>query len=103
MQLVESVEPPGGSTTVLGPSLALDLSWAIHAVWKLPLQTAQPTLGTLYREHPELAEEVRGFWDDGLGCYPELEVLATWAGALEVVDLQTLLPTLSSAVGRVPP
>jgi ArsR family transcriptional regulator len=102
MQLVESAASPGGSVRVLGPSLALDLSWAIHAGWNLPLQAAQPALGTVYGEHPELAERARGFWDDGLGCYSELEVLATWAEALEVVDFPTLLSMLSGAVASMP-
>ena len=102
MQLVEGTDQSEGVTTVLGPSLALDLSWAIHAVWKPHLREGQPALATLYDEHPELADRVRDFWDDELGCFIELEVLAAWADALEVVDLESLLPVLADALTTVP-
>jgi len=101
MQEVEESQherPP----VVLGPSLALDLSWALHAVWKPPLQAAQPVLGKLFGEHPELAQAVRGLWDDELGCLAELQILAIWAEALEVTDLDTLLPMLLAAIDTVP-
>src|ERR1700720_2937750 len=97
MQEVEESQrerPP----VVLGPSLALDLSWALPAVWKPPLQAAQPVLGKLFGEHPELAQAVRGLWDDELGCLAELQILAIWAEALEVADLDTLLPMLLAAI-----
>ena len=87
---------------VLGPSLALDLSWALHAVWKPPLQAAQPVLGKLFGERPELAQAVRGLWDDDLGCLAELQILAIWAEALEVTDFDALLPMLLAAIDTVP-
>jgi len=101
MQEVEESQqesPP----VVLGPSLALDLSWALHAVWKPPLQAARPVLGKLFGERPELAQAVRGLWDDELGCMAELQILAIWAEALEVTDLDTLLPMLLAAIDTVP-
>jgi DNA-binding transcriptional ArsR family regulator len=87
---------------VLGPSLALDLSWALHAVWKPPLQAARPVLGQLFGQRPELAQAVRELWDDELGCLAELQVLAIWAEALEVTDFDTLLPMLVAAIDTVP-
>src|ERR1700691_236798 len=87
---------------VLGPSLALDLAWALHAVWKPPLQAARPALGRLFGEHPELAQAVRELWDDELGCLAEFQVLAIWAEALEVTDFDTLLPMLVAAIDTVP-
>jgi DNA-binding transcriptional ArsR family regulator len=101
MQEVEESQQ-GIPPVVLGPSLALDLSWALHAVWKPPLQAARPALGKLFGERPELAQAVRGLWDDELGCLAELQILAIWAEALEVTDLDTLLPMLLAAIDTVP-
>ena len=88
--------------TVLGPSISLDLSWAILSASKPPLQVARPALGALYREHPDLARTVQEFWDDGTGCFVELDVLATWGDALEVTDIATLLARLRAAIDTVP-
>ena len=88
--------------TVLGPSIALDLSWAILSVSKPTLQLARPALGTLYRERPELARAVQEFWDDGVGCHGEIEVLAIWGDALQVADIDTLLARLRAAIDTVP-
>ncbi|MGD0381301.1 MAG: metalloregulator ArsR/SmtB family transcription factor [Acidimicrobiales bacterium] len=101
MQEVEESQPEN-RPVVLGPSLVLDLSWALHAVWKPPLQAAQPVLGKLFGERPELAQAVRGLWDDELGCLAELQILAIWAEALEVTDFDTLLSKLFDAIDTVP-
>jgi DNA-binding transcriptional ArsR family regulator len=101
MQEVEEAQPES-RPVVLGPSLALDLAWALHAVWKPPLQAAQPVLGTLFGENPELARAVRELWSDELGCLTELQILAIWAEALEVTDFDALLPLLLAAIDTVP-
>ena len=101
MQLGET-EPQEGTATVLGPSMAIELSWALHSAFKLPLPATQTILGPLYERRPELAERVRSFWDDELICFTELEVLASWARALEARDLATLIAELSAAIDTVP-
>jgi ArsR family transcriptional regulator, arsenate/arsenite/antimonite-responsive transcriptional repressor len=103
MQLAESeTGTPAGGASVVGPSLALDLSWALHTAWKDPLPPAQVEVSALYTARPALIEAVRGFWNDDLVCFTELEVVASWAGALEVVEFDALASQLSAAVDTVP-
>ena len=101
MQIVETQYPPG-TVTVIGPSLATDLSWASHAVWSPRLRSQHPMLGTLLDEHPELFDALHGFWEDGTECYPELQVLAHVAGAIEETDFERLFDAMASARAEVP-
>ena len=91
-----------GDVAVLGPSLALELSWALLTASKDPLPAHQVAVSSLYTEHPELAEAVRGFWGDGMICFTEVEVLTTWAGALEVTDFEELAARLADGIDTVP-
>ena len=103
MQLTESeLVPQAGGIAVLGPSLALDLSWALHTAWRDPLPPNQVAVSALYESRPELIETVRGFWDDELICFTELEILTSWAGAIEVTELEELVARLEAAMETVP-
>jgi DNA-binding transcriptional ArsR family regulator len=89
--------------TVVGPSLALELSWATHSAWSPRLRAQHPILEELALTKPELLDQVRGFWDDGGDCFAEMEVLAYLGGALEVVEFDPLFDAMDSARGRIPP
>ncbi len=102
MQIAESA-PTSGPPTVIGPSLALELSWAAHSAWSPRLRGQHRVLAQLADDDPELLREVREFWDDGLHCLAELEVLAFLAGALGEVEAEPLLTVLDSARLDVPP
>src|SRR5208283_5864681 len=96
MQIVETPYPPG-SVTVIGPSLALELSWVTHSAWLSRLGAKHPVLGALADEHPEVIRSLLDFWDDGADFFPELQVLAHSAGAHEEIDFDRLLVALASA------
>jgi ArsR family transcriptional regulator len=91
-----------GEVSVLGPSLALELSWALLTASKDPLPAHQVAVSSLYTERPELAEAVRRFWGDGMACFSEIEVLSIWAGALEVTDFEELAAKLENGTETVP-
>jgi ArsR family transcriptional regulator len=101
MQIADTQEAQG-TVTVIGPSLALDLSWASHSVWSPRLRAQHPILGALVAEHPEIIESLHEFWDDGADYFTELQVLAHTAGALEETDFDRLFDSLGSARRNVP-
>jgi len=101
MQIADSDIDP--RPRVLGPSLVLDLDWAVHAATSAELRDKHPVLGELYGGDPGLADRVRGFWpDDPISCLPELDVLAHHAGALEEMDFDALRRALEEAAAEVP-
>ena len=67
--------PTATTTTVLGPSLILDLNWVAHGAEKAEMRDLHPVLTQLYRDHPDLVNRIPGFWDDGAESYLELQVL----------------------------
>jgi DNA-binding transcriptional ArsR family regulator len=101
---MQTVEEPTerGTVTVIGPSLALDLSWAAHSVWSPRLRVQHPILGLLSERHPDLLRSIHDFWSDGVSCFPELQVLAYSAGALEEVEFPRLFDLLGRARALVP-
>ncbi len=102
MQIAD-VAPSGVSNvTVLGPSLALELSWATHAAWSPQLRTQHPVLAALAEDHPELVRDVVGFWGDGTHCFTEFQVLADVGGVLAETDVDRLFDTLAASRRLVP-
>jgi DNA-binding transcriptional ArsR family regulator len=101
MQIVETPHSPG-TVTVIGPSLALDLSWVAHSAWSPRLRVQHPVLGVLAAEHPETIRSLQDFWEDGTDCFPELQVLTHTAGAHEEIDFDGLFEALGSARSQVP-
>ncbi len=95
----EQSRPP---VTVLGPSLALDLSWAGYAADYAPLRAMHPVLDRLYADRDDLAGRLRELWGDGPTCFPELAVLAHHAGALEVTGFAELRAAAEAALPSVP-
>lgn len=92
-----------GGVTVVGPSLALDLSWALHTASKEGARPDnQAPVVALYGDRPDLVEAVRGFWGDDLRCFSELEVLASHDDALGTTDLDVLVGQLAKAIEAVP-
>ncbi len=101
MQISE-VDRSAEPVTVVGPSLALELSWVTHSS-RSPRHRAQHRiLEDLSEAHPELLEETRRFWDDGGDCFAELEVMAYLAGALDTTELDPLFDAMDSARPRIP-
>lgn len=101
MQITESLELPA-PVTVVGPSLALELSWTVHSSWSPRLRTQHPVLQELAEAHPELLSRVQDFWSDEGECFGELEVMAYLAGALEETRFDPLFDLMASARERIP-
>jgi ArsR family transcriptional regulator, arsenate/arsenite/antimonite-responsive transcriptional repressor len=102
MQFADTNSVVPGPVDVIGPSLALDLSWCVHAINSDYLRSAHPILATLYSENGELCDRTREFWSDGMSCFAELQVLAHHAGALEVTDFSLLRSRAEAALATVP-
>jgi len=103
MQLTDTHDAdrsPG--TRVLGPSLALELDWAVHGASSEDLRAAHPELRRLYTDRPELGERLRRFWEDGVTCRPELDVLAHHAGALEETSFAGLRAAIEANLATLP-
>ncbi|MGA2521321.1 MAG: hypothetical protein ABSG81_10950 [Acidimicrobiales bacterium] len=103
MQVADSVMAPPGTVSVLGPSLAFELTWAIHGARSAELRTTHPVLGPLYESNPGLRDRVVSFWDDGLDCFVEFDVLAHHGGALEVTDFPAVRTAVEAALATLPP
>jgi ArsR family transcriptional regulator len=102
MQISEVVPSPG-PVTVVGPSLALELSWTAHSAWSPRLRTQHRILDDLAGAHPGLLSEARGFWGDEWDCFCELEVVAYLAGALDETEFDPLFDAMDSTRTRIPP
>src|SRR3974390_2965827 len=101
MQIADNPQS-SSNVSVLGPSLALELSWATHAAWSPQLRPQPPVLAGLAADHPELVSDIVGFWKDGTECFTEFQVLADIAGALSETDVNQLFETLSASRRFVP-
>jgi len=101
MQIVETPYSPG-SVTVIGPSLALELSWVTHSAWLPRLRVKHPVLSTVADEHPEIIRALLEFWGTGTDFFPELQVLTHSAGAHEETDFDRLFDALDSSRAHVP-
>ena len=101
MQIADAVEPPA-PVTVVGPSLALELSWAVHSAWSPRLRAQHRILDELAGANPELIRQVQEFWDDEGHCFAELEVMAYLTGALAETDLETLFDVMATARETIP-
>ncbi len=107
MQLSELTTVQPDLTARAEPSLAVDLSWALHAAFHPAHRGRHQALGALYQEHPSLATRIAEFWSGdattaGPDCMAELEILTWHAGALAVTDLAELLAALEAAAPSVP-
>lgn len=107
MQLSDVTHVQPGLTAVAHPSLAIDLSWAIHASFQENHRQRHAALGALYRDHPDLAARLMGFWADdpataGTCALTEFEILAWHAGALGATDAGQLFGAIEEAAGTVP-
>jgi ArsR family transcriptional regulator len=102
MQIADVTASSSSNVTVLGPSLALELSWATHAAWSPQLRTQHPVLAALAEDHPELVRGVTGFWGDGMHCFTEFQVLADIGGALTETEVDRLFDTLAESRRVVP-
>jgi ArsR family transcriptional regulator, arsenate/arsenite/antimonite-responsive transcriptional repressor len=100
MQIAEA--PTTASNVLASPSFALDLSWFLHAACKDYLCQRHPVLGALYEEHPDVAAKVRGFWDDELTCFTDVEAMAHRAGVLTATDPAAVLAGIEGAAGDLP-
>jgi DNA-binding transcriptional ArsR family regulator len=97
MQIADIPSSDTLDVRVLGPSLALELSWATHSAWSPRLRSQHPLLQALATNEPQLIEEVLGFWEDGITCFTEFQVLAGVGGALGETDVDRLFELLDTA------
>jgi DNA-binding transcriptional ArsR family regulator len=96
MQMAEITPIIPGPTITVAPSLAVDLSWSLHAATSPTLRQRHPVLTMLYEDHPALAERVRGFWKGDL-CFTELQILAYRADALLLTEPEELFSAIERA------
>jgi DNA-binding transcriptional ArsR family regulator len=101
MQIADSLEPPP-PVTVVGPSLALEISWTVHSVWSPRLRAQHRILEELAGAHPDLFGQVQDFWDDEGDCFAELEVLAYLTGALSEIEVENLFDVMEAARASIP-
>ncbi|HTZ08398.1 MAG TPA: metalloregulator ArsR/SmtB family transcription factor [Acidimicrobiales bacterium] len=102
MQIAEEGTAGPGTVGVVGPSLLFDLAWSVHAAESTYLRQAYPPLAAAYGDDPSLAGRIAAMWDDGLGCFSELEVLGWLAGVATGTDLDTVLDGVVGAIATVP-
>jgi len=102
MQVAEERPAGPGTVTVLGPSLAFDLTWSVHGAASTYLRAAHPVLERAYLDDPTLADRIGAMWDDGLGCFSEFDVLTWMAGVAGATDLDTVLEGVAGVIGSVP-
>jgi hypothetical protein len=69
-----------GPTLTVTPSLAVDLSWVLHAAASPQLCQRHPALLSIFEDNPELLTRAKTFWGEDT-CFTELQVLAFRAGA----------------------
>jgi DNA-binding transcriptional ArsR family regulator len=104
--LDDAVTAPSRPRVTVQGSAAVELCWTLHAAVKQEFRTNHPALGALYDEHPDLLEQVAGFWHDdaspGLG-FLELLVLAYEAGELFSLDLGNLFAQFDERASMAQP
>jgi ArsR family transcriptional regulator len=101
MQFTDAPESPV-EVAVIGPSLPLELSWAVHSAWSPQLRSQHPILQEAADEYPAVFRGIREFWGDDLNAFCEFEVLAHSAGALEESDFDRLIDAIDSARPSAP-
>jgi len=102
MDVAEWTSNTSQSAAILGPCLALELSWAVRATTALDLQSRHPVLAELHRGRPELGPSFDSLWADGLRGAPELLLVAHHAGALELTSYPLLRWSLDQAWSSMP-
>jgi DNA-binding transcriptional ArsR family regulator len=97
MQLVEARSRAFAPTIAIGPSIAVELSWALLAAEREQLRDLHPSLQALYASPSGMQARVRSFWGDGVADFGEELVLADQAGLIGAVEIDELLAGISSA------
>ena len=100
MQLVERAPAVTGPATTVGPSIAVELSWALLAARSDELCASNPDLGALYGDAEGIAKAVRSFWSDGVADFAELLILADQAQVVSSVRIDELLAGIADAATR---
>ena len=102
MQLVERQSDAPGTTITIGPSIAVELSWALLAAERDQLRASHPALEALYADPSGLQRRVRSFWSDDVADFGEQIVLADQAAALASMDIDELLGAVAEAAAHSP-
>ncbi len=97
MQLVEQRTETPAAVITIGPSIAVELSWALLAARKEQLCINHPELQALYERPNGLEHRIRSFWADGVGDFGELAILADQAHLLGSVEIEELLAGVAAA------
>jgi DNA-binding transcriptional ArsR family regulator len=102
MPLVQTEVPTGTSPRVtVGPSIAIELEWALAAGENAGFRQDHPTLAAVYEGDPELHRRVQAMWGPeaatSCGGFMELMVLAHRVGLILSADAPALLDRLDEA------
>ena len=97
MQLVEQRSETPRTVIEIGPSIAVEMSWALLAARKEQLCTNHPVLEALYQSPNGLEKRIRSFWADGVADFGELLVLADQARLVGSVHIEELLGGIAAA------
>jgi DNA-binding transcriptional ArsR family regulator len=97
MQLVEQRAQTPATVITIGPSIAVELSWALLAARRDQLCATHPVLEAVYRGPNGLEQRVRSFWADGVADFGELLVLADQARLVASVEIEELLAGIAKA------
>ena len=102
MQLVEQRTEAPATVIAIGPSIAVELSWALLAAKRDQLCVKQPVLEAVYRSPNGLEQAIRSFWADGVADFGELLVLADQAHLVGSVEIEELLAGIAEAAADSP-
>jgi DNA-binding transcriptional ArsR family regulator len=86
------------------PSLATDLSWLLSVAARPSMQTRYPALAEMFTGREDLADRVRGFWNDSSEemCFTEMQLLVQHAGLIDAIDPDEVWAGIDTAVATVP-
>ncbi len=91
------LEEPGPARVRVTPSFAVELMWALEAGVDQRHREASPVYLDIYRDKA-LLDRVRAFYDDTVGCYPEVVVLAGLGGVLDETDVAATVAGIGRAL-----
>ncbi len=102
MQLVEQNVEATRPKIVVGPSIAVELSWALLAARRDRLRAGHPELEALYQSTKDLEQRVLSFWGDDVADFGEQLVLADQAHVIVNVKIDDLLVGIEQAATLSP-
>ena len=107
MPLIDSDVPtPQAVDVTVGPSIAIELEWALAYAERDDWRDDHPVIQQIYEDHPDLAPRVLHMWGSELavscGGFMELTVLAHRGGLLLSADAEAFLDALPELCSAPP-